>query len=97
MHIFIREKKKNEISELCGWGSSLPSISSTLTLHLTVQECHIALGSLVAKKNKSLYKIHFYSLGHVEPIRSVGVLCVAYLVYSDLAWRVGARCYEKGN
>lgn len=84
MHIFIREEK-NKISDLCGWGSSLPSVSSTLTLHLTVQECHIALGLLVAEKNKSLCKIHFYSLGGVDLIRSVGVLCVAYLVCSDLA------------
>lgn len=90
-------EKKNEISDLCGWGSSLPSVSSTLTLHLTAQECRIALGSLVAKKNKPLCKIYFYSLGAVELIRSAGVLCVAYLVCSDLAWRGGERCCEKGN
>lgn len=80
------------------WVGQLPPIS-ILHSHLASHSpgMRIALGSLVAKKNKPLCKIHFYSLGAVELIRSAGVLCVAYLVCSDLAWRGGARCCEKGN
>lgn len=40
-------------------GQLLPSVSSTLTLHLTAQECRIALGSLVAKKTSPCVRYTF--------------------------------------
>lgn len=81
VHILIR--KRNEISNLCGWGSSLLSVSS--------------LSPYISQLRKAeSFKMPFYYVWcgahHV-----CGVFSVAYHVCSDLAWEERERILYLGE